>query len=60
MGLEIKQANIFHFQRTLGATTYNFSIPADNKESACKLLIDALVVITNELEAQVKAGSKSN
>jgi hypothetical protein len=58
--MEVKQSAVFHFSHVVGGTTYTFSITAESRDEACKLLIKALEEIIDAVGNVMKAGTKSN
>ena len=58
--MQIKQSAIFNFSHQVGPTNYNFSIPAESKEEACRILLKAFEVIGEELQKELKPATKAN
>lgn len=57
--MEINESKVFNFSHPHNGITYQFSIPAANREEASKRLIEALEAVIVALQA-IKAATRSN
>jgi hypothetical protein len=60
--MECKATTVFNFTGIFvgGIGNYNFQIPAENRDDACRKLITALEAVITDISSMMKSGTKAS